>query len=49
MKKVHVAGAVALLCAGLAGMLNAAENAAGKSTLENLQTAFAGESNAKAK
>jgi len=49
MKKVHVAGAVALLCAGLAGMLNAAENAAGKSTLENLQAAFAGESNAKAK
>lgn len=49
MKAMHVAGAVALLCAGLAGMLNAAEAAAGKSTLENLQTAFNGESNAKAK
>ena len=46
MKTVYVAGAVALMCAGF---LNAAEPAAGKTTVENLQAAFNGESNAKAK
>lgn len=49
MRTMQVTGAVALMCAGLAGMLNAAEAGAGKSTLENLQAAFNGESNAKAK
>ena len=46
MKKTCVAGVIALVCAGL---LNAAETVAGKSTLDNLQAAFNGESNAKAK
>ena len=46
MKTMYVAGAVALMCAGF---LNAAEPAAGKTTVENLQAAFNGESNAKAK
>ena len=46
MKKTCVAATFALVCAGL---LNAAEPAAGKSTLDNLQAAFNGESNAKAK
>ncbi len=47
--KMHVmAGAIALVCLGLTGAAGAAE-AVGKTTLDNLQTAFNGESNAKAK
>ena len=46
MRKTCVAGMIALACASL---LNAADAVAGKSTLENLQAAFNGESNAKAK
>ena len=49
MRMSHVAGTVALVCASVAGLLNAAEAATGQSTLENLQAAFNGESNAKAK
>jgi len=49
MKRIHVAGMIAVMCLGCAGLANAAEAAAGKSTLENLQAAFNGESNAKAK
>jgi rubrerythrin len=45
MKKTCVAGAIACVCMGLSCM--AAE--AGKTTLDNLQAAFNGESNAKAK
>lgn len=49
MNKCYVAGAIALICAGLAGVSKAAEAAEVKSTLENLQAAFNGESNASAK
>ena len=48
MNKMVVAGAMALMCVGLAGVSRAAE-AAGKTTLDNLQAAYNGESNAKAK
>ena len=48
MKMTYVAGAIAFMCMGLAGVSVAAE-AAGKTTLDNLQAAFNGESNAKAK
>lgn len=48
MKKQIVASAIALACMGLVGVSVAAE-AAGKTTLDNLQAAFNGESNAKAK
>jgi rubrerythrin len=46
--KVGVAGIVVLLFAGLAGTLMAAENKE-TATLANLQTAYSGESNAKAR
>ncbi len=48
MKMQGVAGVITLVCMGLVGMASAAE-AAGKTTLDNLQAAFNGESNAKAK
>lgn len=48
MKMKVVAGVIALACMGLTGAASAAE-AAGKTTLDNLQAAFNGESNAKAK
>jgi rubrerythrin len=48
MKMQVVASVIALACVGLAGVAGAAE-AAGKTTLDNLQAAFNGESNAKAK
>ena len=48
MKSQVMAGAIALVCLGLANVSVAAE-AAGKTTLDNLQAAFNGESNAKAK
>lgn len=48
MKIQAVAGAIALVCMGLVNVSVAAE-AAGKTTLDNLQAAFSGESNAKAK
>jgi len=44
----RVSGAMAVLLLGLAGGLNAAEGAA-KATLDNLQAAYHGESNAKAR
>ncbi len=43
-----VSGVVAAFCLGCVGALNAAE-ASGTTTLENLQTAYNGESNAKAR
>jgi len=46
MKKICIAGMITL---ALTGLLNAAEATAGKSTVENLQEAFNGESNAQAK
>ncbi|MEI7900587.1 MAG: ferritin family protein [bacterium] len=46
MKMHVVAGSIAFVCMGLAGVSGAAE-AAGKTTLDNLQAAFNGESNAK--
>lgn len=48
MNKACVAGAVALMCLGLSNAATAAE-AAGKTTVDNLQAAFNGESNANAK
>lgn len=48
MKMKFVASAVALACMGLASLSMAAE-ATGKTSLDNLQTAFNGESNAKAR
>jgi len=48
MNKAYVAGAVALMCLGLVNAATAAE-VAGKTTLDNLQAAFNGESNASAK
>ena len=48
MRMSVVASAIALVCVGLTGVAGAAE-AAGKTTLDNLQAAFNGESNAKAK
>lgn len=48
MNRVCVAGCAVLLFVGLAGVLNAAEGAA-KTTMENMQIAFNGESNAKAR
>jgi rubrerythrin len=48
MKKCHVMSSVAAVCLICSGILNAAEEAA-KSTLENMQAAFNGESNAKAR
>jgi len=47
MKKGYVTGGAAILLMGLAGMLNAEE--AAKTTMENMQIAFNGESNAKAR
>jgi len=46
MSKLHLLTTMATICA--AGLLNAAD-ATGKTTLENLQAAFNGESNANAK
>lgn len=46
MKKGLLAGGVAVLCVALGGVLNAAEDYSA-STLENMKTAFNGESNAK--
>ena len=45
MNKTVVAGAIAVMCLGLVCVSSAAE----KTTLDNLQTAFNGESNAKAR
>ncbi len=49
MKRIQLVGVIAITCLGCAGLASAAEAAAGKTTLENLQAAFSGESNAKAK
>ncbi len=49
MKRIHVAGMIAVMCLGCSDVKEAAEAGAGKATLENLQAAFNGESNAKAK
>lgn len=49
MKRIQLVGVIAITCLGCAGLASAAEAAAGKTTLENLQEAFSGESNAKAK
>ncbi len=46
--KIQVIGTIALVCMSLVGVSVAAETA-GKTTLDNLQAAFNGESNAKAK
>ena len=48
MKKRLVGGGIAVLCMGLAVAVVAAEGS-GKTTLENLQAAYNGESNAKAR
>jgi len=48
MTKRGVSGVIAALCVGWVGALNAAE-AGSKSTLDNLQTAYNGESNAEAR
>jgi len=49
MKRIQVAGMIALAYLSCAGLARAAEAAAGKTTLDNLQASFNGESNAKAK
>jgi rubrerythrin len=48
MKITYVADVIVLVCLGLVGVSNASD-VAGKTTLDNLQVAFNGESNAKTK
>lgn len=49
MKRSHVSGVIALACLVCVGLAGTAEAAAGTTSLENLQAAFNGESNAHAK